>query len=229
MHVVVQGYWPRVLDKHGFEQDEIVELCKGRNKGITSTRENCYGWHGPWQDPSGWQQISDACVGISVEYGKAMGLEEGEPVTPVSLNSDYMTGVAVVVGILCVLMRWADRGGSYKVNLALNYYNQWLVRSVGWKKLWKRNRRVVFRAEHNMSYTIPKVMGMLKQNSGKVVFNPAFFEDRKSEAMAADARTVKPVIRFQGGEVELGYHVGTRGNGVDQVRWLEDLMTEIVR
>jgi hypothetical protein len=93
-----------------------------------------------------------------------------------------------------------------------------------WKKLWKRNRRVAFRAEHNMSYTIPKVMGMLKQNSGKVVFNPAFFEDRKSEAIAVDVRTVKPIVMFQG-----GYYVGTRGNGVDQVRWLEDLMTEIVR
>lgn len=233
--VVVQGYRPGVLDKYGFGQDGIVELCKGRNRGIISARENCYGWHGPWQGRSGWQQISDACVGISVGYGKAMGLEEGEPVTPVFPNSDYMTGVAGVVGILCALMKRADRGGSYKVDLALNYYNQWLVRSVGtypeavWEELWKRNGRVVFRAEHNMAYTVPRVMGMLKQNSGKVVFNPAFFEDRKSGAIGIDVRTVKPVIRFQDGEVELGYNVGTRGNGVDQARWPDDLMTEIVR
>jgi hypothetical protein len=164
-----------------------------------------------------------------------MGLEEGEPVTPVFPNSDYMTGVAGIVGILCALMRRADKGGSYKVDLALNYYNQWLARSVGtypeavWEELWKRNGRVVFRAEHNMGYTIPRVMEMLKQNSGNVLFNPAFFEDRKSGAIGLDVRTVKPVISFQDGEVELGYNVGTRGNGVDQARWPTDLMTEIVR
>ena len=232
--VVVQGYRPGVLDKYGFGQDGIIELCRDRNRGIVSARENCYGWHGPWQGRSGWQQISDACVGISVGYGKAMGLEAGEPVTPVFPNSDYMTGVAGVVGVLCALMRRAEDGGSYKVDLALNYYNQWLVRSVGtypeelWQELWKRNGKVVFRAEHNMGYTIPRVMRMIKENSGEVAFKPDFFEDRKSGALGVDVRTVKPIIKFTGDEVELGYNVGTRGNGFDQPRWPEDLMTEIV-
>jgi crotonobetainyl-CoA:carnitine CoA-transferase CaiB-like acyl-CoA transferase len=50
-----------------------------------------------------------------------MELEEGEPVTPVFPNSDYMTGVAGVVGILIALMRRAEEGGSWKMDLALNY------------------------------------------------------------------------------------------------------------
>ena len=233
--VVVQGYRPGVLDKYGFGQEAIIHLCKDRNRGIVSVRENCYGWHGPWQGRSGWQQISDACVGISEEFGKAMGLENGEPVTPVFPNSDYMTGIAGIVGILCALMRRADDGGSYKVDLALNYYNQWLARSVGtypqdvWQELWKRNGRAVFRAEHNMGYTIPRVMKMIKENSGDVVHNPEFFEDRKNGVLGVDVRSVKPIIRFKGDEVELGYNIGTRGNGVDQARWSEDLMTEIVK
>jgi hypothetical protein len=43
-------------------------------------------------------------------------------------------------------------------------------------------------------------------------------------------KTVKPVLSFKAGEVELGYNVGTRGNGGSISRdGREDLMTEIVR
>jgi len=60
-----------------------------------------------------------------------MGLEEGEPVTPVFPNSDYITGVVGVVGILIALMSRAEEEGSWKMDLVLNYYNQWLARSCG--------------------------------------------------------------------------------------------------
>jgi hypothetical protein len=75
---------------YGFGQEGIIEICKGRKRGVVSARENCYGCYGPWQGRSGWQQISDACVGISEGYGKAVELKEGEPVMPVFPNSDYM-------------------------------------------------------------------------------------------------------------------------------------------
>lgn len=149
--VVVQGYRPGVLDKYGFSHDGIMELVRDRERGIISVRENCYGWNGPWSYRSGWQQISDACVGISAGFGKAMGLKDNEAVTPVFPNSDYMTGISGVTGILCALMRRAEEGGSYKVDVALNYYNQWLADSVGeypeqvWQDLWKRNGNQVFR------------------------------------------------------------------------------------
>ena len=58
--VVVQGYRPGVLDKYGFGQQGIIDMCRDRKRGIISVRENCYGWHGPWAHRSGWQQISDA-------------------------------------------------------------------------------------------------------------------------------------------------------------------------
>lgn len=149
--VVVQGYRPGVLDKYGFGQQGIIDLVKDRERGIISVRENCYGWNGPWSYRSGWQQISDACVGISAAFGKAMGLKDNEAVTPVFPNSDYMTGIAGVTSILCALMRRAEEGGSFKVDVALNYYNQWLADSVGqypeevWQDVWKRNGSQVFR------------------------------------------------------------------------------------
>ena len=85
--VFVQGYRPGVLDKYGFSQEDVLDLCKTRERGIIYVRENCYGWYGPWADRSGWQQISDACCGVSMEFGRSMCFDE--PVTPVFPNSDY--------------------------------------------------------------------------------------------------------------------------------------------
>ena len=40
--VVIDGYCPDVLKKWGFEKDEILDLVKGREKGIIYAYENCY-------------------------------------------------------------------------------------------------------------------------------------------------------------------------------------------
>ena len=223
--VVVQGYRPGVMEKYGFGAAEIVALCATRPRGIISVRENCYGWQGPWAGRSGWQQISDAVTGISHAFGAAMGLGDNECVTPVFPNSDYMTGVAGVVGIVSALMRRAETGGSYTVDLALNYYNQWLAGSVGvypdpvWEDLWARNGNPVFRCWHNMAYTLPRFVGMIVSRHVDKLWRPDFFEDRECKVLGIRIRTVKPIARFEGGEVRLGYNVGTRGNGVDQPRW----------
>jgi hypothetical protein len=39
---------------------------------------------------------------------------------------------------------------------------------------------------------------------------------------------VAPVLKFPEGKVKLGFQVGTRGNGVDQPKWPEDLLAENV-
>lgn len=58
--VVVEGYRPGAMARNGFSREDIFELVKDRGRGIIHVRENCYGWNGPWQHRSGWQQISDA-------------------------------------------------------------------------------------------------------------------------------------------------------------------------
>lgn len=99
--------------------------------------QNCYGWNGPWQHRSGWQQISDAvslesaeprrrvsrtlttfhqCCGVSREYGRAMGNEEA--VTPVFPNSDYCTGVSGCIGVMQALIRRSEEGGSYAIDVS---------------------------------------------------------------------------------------------------------------
>ncbi|CAN8104070.1 unnamed protein product [Discula destructiva] len=230
--VFVQGYRPGVLEKYGFGEKDVVEMCRARGRGIIYCAENCYGWQGPWMGRSGWQQISDANCGVSYEYGRAMGNDE--PVTPVFPNSDYCTGVAGVAGILSALIRRSEEGGSYTVNIALNYYSQWLVDSCGvypddvWQELWQRNGSPVFRHYHHMAYTLPRMIGLIKANSADKLFKPEFFRRYDIKSIGGTIQTVAPVLRFPGGEVEPGYSIGTRKNGVDKPRWPKDLSVEIV-
>lgn len=57
---MVEGYRPSVMEKYGLAREDIFNLVKDRGRGIIHVKENCYGWNGPWQGRSGWQQISDA-------------------------------------------------------------------------------------------------------------------------------------------------------------------------
>lgn len=167
-----------------------------------------------------------------MSFGNAMG--NNEAVTPVFPNSDYCTGVAGISGILTALLRRAEKGGSYSVDVALNYYSQWLVSSCGtypedvWQDVWARNGKQVFRHYHNMGYTIPRLLGMLAKNSKDKVLKEEYFEDRESKVLGVKIRSVKPILQMQKGTVKFGYNVGTRGNGIDQPRWPNDLSVEIV-
>ncbi|KAF2150294.1 CoA-transferase family III [Myriangium duriaei CBS 260.36] len=231
--VILQGYRPGVLEKYGLSEKDLLNLCGKREYGIVYARENCYGWAGPWQERSGWQQISDANCGVSLEFGRAMGNDE--PVTPVFPNSDYCTGVAGVAGILAALMQRAEKGGSYTVDIALNYYSQWLVDSVGtypsliWNDVWARNGSPVFRHYDNMQVLLPAVLKQIITNSSQKLMRPEFFTQYPIKNM--DDLIIKhpaPIIRFPNREIEPGFHVGTRGNGVDAPHWPSDLSVEVV-
>ncbi|KAE8154872.1 CoA-transferase family III domain-containing protein [Aspergillus avenaceus] len=230
--VVLDGYRPGVMERLGFGRDAVFDLVKDRPVGLVYARENCYGWHGPWKHRSGWQQISDASCGVSLEYGRAMGHDEA--VTPVFPNSDYCTGVIGVCGIIHALMERASKGGSVCMDTALNYYSQWLVNSVGmyplsvWEDVWQRHDRLTFRHHDNMPTTIPIMMRSLMQHSSAQLFQPQFFEIRPSRAVNRHFRVLRPVLRFADEQVRLRFNVGTRSNGHDAARWPDDLMTEVV-
>ncbi|KEF60387.1 uncharacterized protein A1O9_01947 [Exophiala aquamarina CBS 119918] len=212
--VVVNGYRPGVLDKYEADFESVFNLGKERGRGFIYVRENCFGWNGPWAHRSGWQPISDACTGVSMGFGRAMG--NNEAVTPVLPNSDYCVGIAGTCAVLQTLVLRSEQGGSYLVNLAMNYYNRWLTDKVGeyprdvWEDLWTRNGREVFRHYHSMNYTAPRYMEMFRKQG---MFNLDFFELRQSKALGLQFRVPKPVLQFPPGTVEPSYNVGTRGNG----------------
>jgi hypothetical protein len=128
----------------------------------------------------------------------------------------------------------AEKGGSYSVDVALNYYSQWLVGSCGtypeqvWTDLWESYDKPVFRHYHSMLYSIPRVLGLMAKNKDSSIRQDRFFEDRPAENLGTSIKTVKPILTFPNGEVELKFNVGTRGNGADMPRWPEDLLTQVV-
>lgn len=85
--IVLDGYRPQALERLGFGVDYLHTVARRRGRGIVVVRENCYGWHGPMANRSGWQQISDCVTGCSWLMGKFLGLDE--PVVPPLPNSDY--------------------------------------------------------------------------------------------------------------------------------------------
>jgi hypothetical protein len=131
-------------------------------------------------------------------------------------------------------MQRAEVGGSYTVDVALNYYSQWLINHCGtypadvWDYLWQSYDKPVFRHYHNMNHTIPRMLKMLKDQSSSVLFRDEFFEEREAKNRGIVVRTVKPILRFGRDGVELKYNVGTRTNGVDRPFWPQDLLTEVV-
>lgn len=117
----------------------------------------------------------------------------------------------------------------------MNYYSQWLVKSVGtypsdiWQDVWARHDKPVYRHWHSMQHLLPAMIGSLKEKCEEVIFQPEFFEPRTSKAVRQEFVQVKPIARWKGDGVELRYNVGTRGNGVDEAVWPEDLRVEVVR
>lgn len=76
-----------------------------------------------------------------------------------------------------------------------------------------------------MNHTIPALLKMIR---GSPLFTPEFFVRSHVKNLGVDVQVVKPILKWTGGEVRPGYQVGTRGNGVDQPRWPEDLGVEVV-
>lgn len=229
--VVINGYRPGALDKFGFSFTDIIDMLGHRDRGIVSVRLNCYGWYGPSSHRPGWQPVSDAYTGISHGYGQALGLADDEPVSPMFPAADYSTGLVGAIAIISALIQRGEKGGSYQVDLALNYYNQFLARDCGaypndvWKELLESTGGLGFRAQHGMEKTATRTLRFLRE---KGAIREDFFEIRHSGILGVDVHCVKPAIYFPDGEVKLGYNVGVRGNGRDKAKWPADLMTEIV-
>ena len=78
-----------------------------------------------------------------------------------------------------------------------------------------------------MHYLLPDMIGRLHKYDEDVLFKPEFFEKRMSKASQHEFVQIKPVARFKD-NVQLGYNVGTRTNGVDKPKWPSDLNVEIV-
>lgn len=80
-----------------------------------------------------------------------------------------------------------------------------------------------------MQVLFPDLMKRLHAKKAPIFQNGEFFRERKiGYTDGVILKSVAPILRFPGGEVEPGFHVSTRTNGVDRPYWPADLTTEIV-
>ena len=69
----------------------------------------------------------------------------------------------------------------------------------------------------------------MKATSGSALFRPDFFfEERECDNLGGTIQTVKEIVQFPDKEVELQYNIGTRTNGVVELRWLNNLTRLII-
>lgn len=79
-----------------------------------------------------------------------------------------------------------------------------------------------------MQHLLPATMQAIMKSSGAKLFKPEHFTTNHVGSIGKDIKIVAPVLRFPGGEVEPGFQIGTRTNGIDEPYWPDDLSVENV-
>ena len=72
------------------------------------------------------------------------------------------------------------------------------------------------------------IYGDAHEKEGPVFQSQFFRGSTQNKALGVPVKTVKPILTLPDQVVRPGYNVGSRGNGVDQPKWPEDLLTETV-
>lgn len=67
-----------------------------------------------------------------------------------------------------------------------------------------------------MSVLVPAYMKTIKEKHAEALVQEDLFDDRACPVIGHSTRTIKPVLKYPDGEVQLSFNVGTRKNGVDK-------------
>lgn len=108
--VVVTGYRPGALDRHGLSPAALAE----RRPGIVVARLSAWGQVGPFADRRGFDSIVQAATGI--------GWIEGDGVKPGALPAqalDHAAGYLLAAALTSALRKRLDEGGSWLVGTSL--------------------------------------------------------------------------------------------------------------
>lgn len=116
--VVVLGYRPGALDRHGLGADALV----ARRPGLVVAELCAWGWDGPWAGRRGFDSLVQAGTGVSVVEGTADGRPGALPVQAL----DHGTGYLVAAAVLRALTARAVTGGGQHVRLSLAGTATWL-------------------------------------------------------------------------------------------------------
>jgi crotonobetainyl-CoA:carnitine CoA-transferase CaiB-like acyl-CoA transferase len=114
--VFVQSYRPGALKSKGFSPENLAKI----RSGIISVDVSAYGHVGPWAGRKGWENLGQACTGITIDQGS-----KDSPELCAGFLTDYTTGYFGALGVLAALIRRAKEGGSYHVCVSLARTAMW--------------------------------------------------------------------------------------------------------
>ncbi|KAK6065116.1 formyl-CoA transferase [Seiridium cupressi] len=216
--VLIDGYRPGVLERLGFSSASLREI----NSSLIHVRENCYGFKGPLQGLSGWQQISDCLVGISWLQGEFLGLNE--PVVPLLPNSDYQVGVTGAVAVIQALLERANKDTTFDIDVSLTQYNIWYYRLGQYTReqqdaLRQRNQGLELRHHDEMNSLIAKTHAALRACRPDIFAHPEYFTSIPGNEWGVDGDINILAAPMKLSRSVLKYDMPSGGRGRSEPRW----------
>ena len=122
--VFVQGYRPGGLAALGFGPADLARL----KPGIVAVSLSAYGDAGPWAGRRGFDSLVQTATGFN--HAEAQAHAAAEPKAMPLQVLDYSAGFLLAFGAQAALLRRAQEGGSWHVQVSLARTGHWL-RSLG--------------------------------------------------------------------------------------------------
>jgi crotonobetainyl-CoA:carnitine CoA-transferase CaiB-like acyl-CoA transferase len=122
--VLVQSYRPGALAALGFGTAALAAL----RPGLVVVNLSAYGGTGPWAGRRGFDSLVQTATGFNAAEAHAFGQTEPRAL-PLQVL-DYSAGFLLAFGALAALLRQAQAGGSWRVDVNLARTGLWL-RSLG--------------------------------------------------------------------------------------------------
>ncbi|GHC54984.1 CoA transferase [Streptomyces cinnamoneus] len=121
--VVVTGYRPGALDRHGLSPQALAE----RRPGLVIGQLSAWGTYGPWGARRGFDSLVQAACGIAAAEAGADSLPGVLPAQAL----DHGTGYLLAAAVLRAVTAQRTAGGTHLARLALAQTAAWLARDVG--------------------------------------------------------------------------------------------------
>lgn len=120
--VVVTGYRPGALDRHGLAPDALL----ARRPGLTVAQLCAWGWSGPWAARRGFDSLVQAASGIASIEGEVGGRPGALPAQAL----DHGTGYLLAAAVLRALSDRCATGGGRHLRLSLAGTASWLLHGI---------------------------------------------------------------------------------------------------
>jgi crotonobetainyl-CoA:carnitine CoA-transferase CaiB-like acyl-CoA transferase len=117
--VVVQGYRPGVVARHGLDEDSL----RGDGFRGVFASVSAFGHEGPWSERAGWEQLAQSASGLCLDP-----LGDERPVMLPCAATDYTTGFAMAAGVMEALDAALADGRSRRVDGSLCQTAAWILR-----------------------------------------------------------------------------------------------------